>query len=75
MVLRYLTVLQTFGVHDHVCYRPGRSVVIPPYIDVKKLRLLDFAPERDPHEKTVLAFFRGLYIDAGNDPSGKVYSR
>ncbi|CAL4901129.1 unnamed protein product [Urochloa decumbens] len=72
-VLRRATLVQTFGQSRHPCMQPaGRSITIPPYAPPQRMesRLLPPATPR-----SVFAYFRGLFYDAGNDPEGWRYAR
>ncbi|CAN6327994.1 unnamed protein product [Urochloa humidicola] len=70
-VLRRATLIQTFGQSLHPCLQPG-SITIPPYAPPQRMeeRLL---PPSTP--RSVFAYFRGLFYDAGNDPDGWRYAR
>ncbi|CAM0149628.1 unnamed protein product [Urochloa decumbens] len=72
-VLRRATLVQTFGQSRHPCMQPaGRSITVPPYAPPQRMesRLLPPATPR-----SVFAYFRGLFYDAGNDPEGWRYAR
>lgn len=75
-VLRKLLMLQTFGQENHTCSRSGRSVIIPPYVNVNWVKSVPGLPEdpgQPPRDK--FAYFRGLVHDFGNDPWGNKYSK
>ena len=75
-VLRKLLMLQTFGQENHTCSRSGRSIIIPPYVNVNWVKSVPGLPEgpgQPPRDK--FAYFRGLVHDFGNDPWGNKYSK
>ncbi|RCV17410.1 hypothetical protein SETIT_3G217800v2 [Setaria italica] len=73
-VLRRATLVQTFGQSGHACMKEegGGSITVPPYAPPGRMeaRLL---PPGTP--RSVFAYFRGLFYDAGNDPGGGYYAR
>ncbi|KAL6610332.1 hypothetical protein ACP70R_040301 [Stipagrostis hirtigluma subsp. patula] len=70
-LLRRATLVQTFGQRGHACHKEG-SITVPPYAPPGRMtaRLL---PPGTP--RTIFAYFRGLFYDAGNDPGGGHYAR
>ncbi|KAG2627032.1 probable glucuronosyltransferase Os01g0926700 [Panicum virgatum] len=70
-LLRRATLVQTFGQRRHACLKGG-SITVPPYAPPARMEARRLPPGTP---RSVFAYFRGLFYDAGNDPEGGRYAR
>ena len=71
-LLNHATLVQTFGQKNHPCLKK-KSIVIPPYVSLKKILNLYTVTANTP--RSTFAYFRGVFYDVDNDPEGGHYAR